>query len=84
MCRSKSDVHTVDHSDSSDSDESDVLYLGSINTVRKSDDDGEWSETLEIAGTKVNFQLDTGAKCNVLPLSVYRKLNIGKGKIPPS
>lgn len=59
---------------SSDS-ESEELFLGyicaDINTVET-----EWSENIEINDRTVRFQLDTGAKCNVLPLTTFKELGL--------
>lgn len=59
---------------SSDS-ESEVLFLGyicaDINTVET-----EWSENIEINDRTIRFQLDTGAKCNVLPLTTFKELGL--------
>ena len=37
---------------------------------------GEWMADIKINNKRVKVQLDTGAKCNVMPLSVYKSLNI--------
>lgn len=55
--------------------ESDELFLGyicaDINTVET-----EWSENIEINDRTIRFQLDTGAKCNVLPLTTFKELGL--------
>ena len=60
-------VNTVDVSDTED------LLLGyndtDINTLNK-----ERSESIEIKNKSVCFQLDPGAKCNVLPLKTFDQL----------
>ena len=74
VCRSKSDarkgVHLLEEDDSDDE-----LFVGcvtSINTVELS----EWYEELTVQNKAVKFQLDTGAKCNVLPHKVIEDLGI--------
>ena len=72
VCRSQPDarkgVHLLKEEDS------DVeLFVGcitSINTVESSD----WYEELTVQNKAVKFQLDTGAKCNVLPYKVIEDL----------
>ena len=74
VCRSKSDarkgVHLLEEDDSDDE-----LFVGcitSINTVELS----EWYEELTVQNKAVKFQLDTGAKCKVLPHKVIEDLGI--------
>ena len=74
VCRSKSDakkgVHLVEEEASDDE-----LFVGritSINTVELS----EWYEELTVQNKAVKFQLETGAKCNVLPYKVIEDLGI--------
>ena len=74
VCRSKSDakkgVHLVEEEASDDE-----LFVGcitSINTVELS----EWYEQLIVQNKAVKFQLDTGAKCNVLAYKVIEDLGI--------
>ncbi|KAK3101540.1 hypothetical protein FSP39_004320 [Pinctada imbricata] len=71
-------VHALQQDESEYSDESydyDELFLGmlffEVNSI-----DADWPMTLQVNGTDVNFQLDTGAKCNVLNTTTYRKLGI--------
>ena len=73
VCRSKSDarkgVHLLEEDDSDDE-----LFVGCItstNTVELS----EWYEELTVQNKAVKFLLDTGAKCNVLPLKVIEDLS---------
>lgn len=39
------------------------FFIGSVNV---NIDDAEWYETVKVKNTNIHFQLDTGAKCNVL------------------
>jgi hypothetical protein len=77
MCRNQKghrEVNTVESDYSDDDDFPNELFMGSIETVHKIDD-GQWSETITLSGINVNFQLDTGAKCNVLSLRTYKQIN---------
>ena len=74
VCHSKPDarkgVHLLDEEDSDDE-----LFVGcitSINTVELS----EWYEELTVQNKAVKFQLDTGAKRNVLPYKIIEDLGI--------
>ena len=74
VCHSKPDarkgVHLLDEEESDDE-----LFVGcitSINTVELS----EWYEEVTVQNKVVKFQLDTGAKCNVLPYKVIEDLGI--------
>ena len=74
VCHSKPDarkgVHLLDEEDSDDE-----LFVGcitSINTVELS----ECYEELTVQNKAVKFQLDTSAKCNVLPYKVIEDLGI--------
>lgn len=54
-----------------------------INTIGKVNNDTEdWYETAVIEGQKVNFKLDTGAQCNIIPMSIANK--IPQTEIKPS
>ena len=69
VCKSKLEkqVHYVDE-DSSASD--DDFYVGCIETVNTVDTN-EWYEGIAINQKVVRFQLDTGARCNVMPLHTF-------------
>ena len=54
-----------DDSDSESTDDDDTLFLGMLTSEMYSID-SDWSTLLIINCTKVDFQLDTGAKCIVL------------------
>ena len=49
------------------------MFLGLIDANVNSVD-AEWCETITVANVPIKFQLDTGAKCNVLPYSTFQKL----------
>ena len=71
MCASKSkSIHAAENCD---------LFVGTVidmHGIMASDD--EWQTTLKIEEKDVKLKLDTGAKCNVLPKSVYDSLQINK------
>ena len=74
VCRSKPDtrkgVHLLEEEDSDDE-----LFVGcivSINTVELSGG----HDKLTVQNKAVKFQLDTGAKCNVLPYKIIEDLGI--------
>lgn len=57
------------------------LFIGALNSSKKRShrkqtnrDDKQWKEVLKINGQKFTFRLDTGADCNVLPLSAFNHL----------
>jgi hypothetical protein len=79
MCRSRN-VHLVD--DEYSSDEGEEYYAGSIqmepsvNTVDQ--EELEWTQTIIVNDKPVNFQLDTGAMCNVMPYSILKAIEVHK------
>ena len=74
VCRSKSDarkgVHLLEEDDSDDE-----LFVGCITSIN-TEELSEWYEELTVQNKAVKFQLDTGAKCNVLPHKVTEDLGI--------
>ncbi|KAK7106746.1 hypothetical protein V1264_017967 [Littorina saxatilis] len=88
MCRARTEqthsskrrnkVHTLDDSDSSDTeDEVQAYSLGTIGTAEMNTVDSGWFQKLEVEEKTVNFQLDTGAKCNVISEKTFKSF---KGK----
>ena len=72
MCRSKKKgVHFVEQNDSDSDNE---LFVGclemEINSFHQ-----EWSETIKISNTQIDFQLDTGAMCNVISYETLENMN---------
>ena len=54
-------------------DSSDTEYfVGTINQKDISAVNTGWYKTIEVEGVKVNFQLDTGAKCNIISHRVFK------------
>ena len=73
----KKRVNTVEDSSESDSDYD--LYAGIIhdlplNSVNPLND--EWSVNSEINGKQINFQIDTGAKCNIMSQTVFQSFGL--------
>ena len=57
-------------------DSSDAEYfVGTINQKDISAVNTGWYKTIEVEGVKVNFQLDTGAKCNIISHRVFKTLS---------
>jgi hypothetical protein len=68
MCRNVKSIKAVDQS----SDESDiVLGMVQVNAIKK-----ELCESMQIQGHIIDFKLDTGADCNVLPLNCIQKMGL--------
>lgn len=45
-------------------------YLGSVNSTHQDDDD--WTVTLNIGNTPIDFKIDTEADCTVISESVFK------------
>ena len=72
MCLSSQDkkVHEVEQEY-----DFEALYVDALHTNRKRKKQSDtFTETLEVNSKQLNFQLDTGARCNVLTRSDYSKL----------
>lgn len=54
-------------------DEEEVLFVDSISTTVK-DDSKSWFEEIMLDKVVVKVKLDTGGQCNVIPLSIARKI----------
>ena len=78
MCKTKNQNKKVHQLEEEDYD-FDALFVGSImkngRSKKKSRAD-TFSEQLCIYNVDIKFQLDTGARCNVLSACDYRKLNL--------
>ena len=44
----------------------------------------EWNVELEFGEKKIKFKIDTGAKCNVIPLNIYKSLKLRNHMMCPS
>ncbi|VDI10629.1 Hypothetical predicted protein [Mytilus galloprovincialis] len=67
--KSPKKMHTLDICSESDDDE---LFVATIDNQELNTD--EWTETINVNDVPVNFQLDTGAKCNVLSLNKLKTI----------
>ena len=82
MCRTKKKVTNRSHKqrvntvDSSDTE----YFVGTIHQKDISAVNKGWYKTIEIEGVKVNFQLDTGAKCNIISHGVFKTLSRASDK----
>ncbi|VDI06080.1 Hypothetical predicted protein [Mytilus galloprovincialis] len=77
--RNKKNIHTISESDSSSDGE---FYVGTIDAPIHTIDN-TWYETLKINNQPIRFQLDTGAKCNVISTKTFSKLNLHVIKTKP-
>lgn len=82
MCRSQGQAKKMHAVEQSDDDE---LFLGSVGVeretcIKKIDsaemDDDDWTQDLIINRRNVTFNLDTGAKCNVMSAQTFNALDI--------
>ena len=73
MSQRSSRVNTLEETPEVNND----LFIGMVNTELKGDTT-DWNITLDINETQVKLKLDTGAQCNVLPLSTYKQLTAEK------
>ncbi|CAC5373014.1 unnamed protein product [Mytilus coruscus] len=55
-----------------DSSDSDTLFVGALYNEKKESD--TWCEDITVENVSINFQLDTGARCNVLNRSDFRRM----------
>ena len=77
MCRTKH-VHTIDE-DSDSSDEEQTLFLGCLDTNAV---DNRWSQSILIDKHCIDFQLDTGAMCSVIPFNTLKHINMADQMLP--
>ncbi|XP_060084332.1 uncharacterized protein K02A2.6-like [Ylistrum balloti] len=78
-------VHTVDQNEYTDVSDEETLFVGylEVNTLTESGDQ-QWVETIEIGGSKITVQLDTGAQCNVIPLDMMKSMENVDMNLKPS
>ena len=60
-------VDTISSEENSSSSQPEEVY--SVNTLTN-----EWSRLLDTNGSDIEYKIDTGAQCNVLPKVVYNQL----------
>ncbi|KAL4718413.1 hypothetical protein ACJJTC_016034 [Scirpophaga incertulas] len=69
MCKNR--VNYVENASDSSDDNHEVLGMIHINGIQK-----ELCEGVQINEKIIDFKLDTGSDCNVLPLKIVKKLNM--------
>ncbi|KFM62105.1 Retrovirus-related Pol polyprotein from transposon 17.6, partial [Stegodyphus mimosarum] len=81
MCRLKQVQNVSQHNNADVNSESDdEFFVNSINVQRtksvcSTSSTKEWTKTIFVEGTNVNFKLDTGSEVNVLPVKIYKILS---------
>lgn len=78
MCMTKKDwkVHQIESTDDSDDDyDFDGVFVGTIECSKRKPKKkaDSFAEKLTCYNTSIEFQLDTGAKCNVISVSDFKK-----------
>ena len=76
VCQSKTTDRKGIHYVEEDEDSNEELFVGCITSVNAVNM-GEWYEDIRIGSKTVKFQLDTGAKVNVISAKVIQDLDIG-------
>ena len=79
MCMTKRRDKKVHQLQDTDEDyyDFDALFVGRIDcSKKKSKTTDLFTEKLSILNTEIQFQLDTGAKCNVLSITDFKKLKL--------
>lgn len=64
-------LHTLHVDDNTNSESESELFIDTIEEVNSLTMD-EWKETILVNNVPVKFQLDTGAKCNVMSLATLK------------
>ena len=66
--------------------ESDELSVHEIDNICGREGDDEWNAKLYLTGGRkfINFKIDTGAKCNVIPLQLFNSLKVDSPMMCPS
>ena len=71
-------VHDIEDDEASNQDDSVIVdSLTSEPTCK------EWVETFELENIKLAFKLDTGASCNVLPVSAFQRIPERRRRLRP-
>jgi hypothetical protein len=78
VCQSSRRVHAANIASNPDSSDDD-FFIGTIKTQQQTAivhavGVDEWISELEINGQAVKVKLDTGAKCNVIPKSIFNQI----------
>ena len=80
FCRSKEVHNSQEVDDPEDSEDDSPLFVYSAGSNNVPEDE-QFYETVGVQGTQVRFQLDTGARANVMSLKTYS--NLKRGPLPP-
>ncbi|CAC5404775.1 unnamed protein product [Mytilus coruscus] len=77
MCKTRKEkkVHEIDREECSnyyDSSDSDTLFVGAL--YNEKNDSDTWCEDITVENVSINFQFDTGARCNVLNRTDFRRM----------
>lgn len=82
-------VHTVkkeesEESSSESSESEEEFFVSSVvkhvdRVHQRVNDEVMWSKEVNVAGTKVNFKLDSGAEVSVIPLNIFQKIDTDAG-----
>ncbi|CAG2216619.1 unnamed protein product [Mytilus edulis] len=77
MCKTRKEkkVDEIDRAECSnnyDSSDSDTLFVGALYNEKNESD--TWCEDITVENVSINFQLDTGARCNVLNRTDFRRM----------
>jgi predicted aspartyl protease len=60
--------------DKTDEDQDQQFFIGTVNSDEVKQDD--WCVNLKVNEHTTSFKIDTGAQCNVMPVSLCRKVGI--------
>ncbi|CAG2229358.1 unnamed protein product [Mytilus edulis] len=75
ICKTRKKVHDIDREECSnnyDSSDSDTLFVGALYNEKNESD--TWCVDITVENVSINFQLDTGARCNVLNRVDFRRM----------
>ena len=76
FCKSKKKVHTVDGVT-----DDEPLFIGAVNSMRN---ENSIYKMLMVEGSQIKFKVDTGSQANILPLSMFTKMNIEPSRLGQS
>ena len=73
----KTKVHTIDGEITAD----EPLFIGAVNSIQN---EKSLYKILLVEGNEIKFKVDTGSQANILPLSVFTKMNIKQHRLEQS
>ena len=73
VCRARKMHSLAEAEESSSEDSDDEFFIGTLGSSSTTEDN-QFEEDIEVGGTRVTFQLDSGAKANVMSLETYQNL----------